>query len=88
MSILTSAVSAACLSFVCASALAVVAPQMTPTPWTTVQLVKTCPAGRITCEQWCDKYSHDKIGCKHGQNPGSCWNRPGGLQRCVRDKGK
>jgi hypothetical protein len=45
---------------------------------------KACPAGKITCEQWCSKYRNLSGNCMTG--PGnSCEHKPQGAKTCVGD---
>jgi hypothetical protein len=49
-----------------------------------VSAQKACPAGKITCEQWCKKYRNLSSHCMTG--PGnSCENKPQGAKTCVGD---
>lgn len=45
---------------------------------------KSCSAGRITCEQWCNKYRGGSSSCLRDHEH-SCVRKHGGLQVCVAD---
>ncbi len=46
-----------------------------------------CPAGQITCVQWCDKYGSSQGTCMTG-HPNSCDKKPQGAATCVADRGR
>jgi hypothetical protein len=43
-----------------------------------------CPAGKITCVQWCAKYGTTRATCMSG-HPNSCDKKPQGNATCVDD---
>jgi hypothetical protein len=45
-----------------------------------------CPAGKITCQEWCRRYRPDPGGnCMTG-HPNSCDKKVGGARACVGDR--
>ena len=47
-------------------------------------LFAKCPAGKITCAQWCGTYGTARRDCMTG-HPNSCDQKPKGAATCVGD---
>lgn len=45
----------------------------------------SCPAGKITCYQWCRRYNSSSTTCLTG-HPNACNTKVGGNNACVFDR--
>jgi len=45
-----------------------------------------CPAGKITCQEWCRRYRPDPSGFCMTGHPRSCDKKVGGARACVNDR--